>query len=411
MKYALIINRIEAELSFYTERMLVKLMEINGHIRVDVQDADFILVSLCDVTEISLLKKTREEYPDKKIIVGGHLGVFFRLLILFSDYVVVGQSFEFFKAQSEDEIKSLKCVYYKGKTEVTEPSTLIEWAKVPAVQTSVKNYYYWAGVGCKNKCSFCLTSWTNKPQGNSTARIQHVYNAISTKKHCSIKLIENEGSSSNNLLREHVKDMLLKDFIKSPPFETRILRIGLEFATEENRRKCGKAFTNKELMTAIAKAKEERIIVQFFCIGGLDTRQDWYDLIDSVPEDYDRSPKLIFKFTNLEYEMFTPMWKRRHELDISRYLDREFVENMYWTSPAGKMKRMKILPVKYPAHALWRTGMSASMTEEQFNLFWDLRKNKELTTLHSALLTSKVLDNDYSKEVRFWYQKGEVENG
>lgn len=405
MKYNLLISwKNRGSNKFYTEQTLLHLMRLNGHEYVDAEEADFILVSMCDITEIGRLKRAREMFLDKKIIIGGHPAVFFKLMVLFADYVVVGQAFEFFRCQTEDEIKNLPCVYYEGKSDVIIPSTFIDWVKVPIIQVAPKTYYYWAGVGCKNMCAFCLTAWTNRPQANSRFRVERAYKEIKEKKKSYLKLIENEGTTTDAYVAERVKDMTLRGFLKTPNPRTKIIRIGLEFATEKNRRKTGKFFTDEEFIRAINKAQEEGVVLQFFCIGGLDTKKQWFDLFDTIPDSIERKPKLIFKFTNLEYNMFTPIYSERYDMDISRFIDKPFIAKL-WRSVSGRVRRIKIMPVKDPAHAIWRTGTAASVTREQFDRFWELRAEKDEKVLYKALYETGVIDNDYTDEARFWWSK------
>lgn len=398
MKYSLNIHNIDSNI-FYTEYLLKKLITVNKHTLTNNDEADFILISICDITEIGYLKKLRQQYPAKKIIVGGHLAVFFKLLILFADYVNVGQGFEFFKCETENDIKKISSIYYKNKDISIIPSVLIEWELCPIVQLSCKRYSYWAAIGCKNKCSFCLTSWTNKQQTNNQHRIKKAYEAI--RKGYSLKLIANEGYDNMDR-KELVKDMLLTDFIKQDKINCPQIRIGVEFATEENRRKNGKAFTNEQFIQAVIRAREENILLQCFCIAGIDTKQQWIDFINMVPDYYKLSPKLVFKFTNLEYQMFTPMYKSRFDINIDNYLDGQFGKDIFEGNRL-RMKNFKTFKVKYPAHSLWRTGLSACTNINEFNKIWELRNTKDINSVYKVINESGVLNNDYSDEVKFWY--------
>lgn len=400
MKYSLNINR-EGTNKFYTQFLLERLIKVNRHKITSNIEADFILVSICDITELKLLKEIRETYQRKKIIVGGHVAVFFKALLIFADYVNVGQGFEFFKCQSEEEIKQLDCIYYNGKNKIIKPSNFIEWGKCPVVQSSKKGYLYLSGIGCKNKCQFCLTSWTNKQNNNSLIRINKAFNLIEKKK-ARLKLIENEGLKTSDK-KEFVKDMLLVDFVKANNINAIEIRIGVEFAKEETRKITGKYFSNKQFLQAIQRAKEDNIKLKCFCISGMDTKQDWINLISQIPNHYKLSPRLVFKFTNLEYQMFTPLHKKRFDINLDNYLTYEFGIELFKKFGAIQ-KNFKTLPIKYPAYALYRMALSHCTNKEEFNQVWEYRNCKDLNKIHS-MLYKKIIYNEYNNEIKFWYQK------
>lgn len=395
MKYCLINSTPDSP--NYTASVLKKLIKINGHELTTAENSDIILVSLCDITEIKILKKARETYKSKFIICGGCISVFYKVLALFADAVTVGQGFEFFELQTKDEIIKAPFVYTKGKKEVY-PSTRIDWGIVPAVQLTSNTFYYWGAVGCKNKCSFCLTSWTNKEQHNDPKRIKAMQTKIKN-----VKIISNEEETSLTI-KENVKDLMLKTFLNAEYVNTKLVRIGLEFATEKTRKENGKFFTDEEILKAIEKAEKHKTELQFFCISGLNTKKEWLDLFEKIPVQYLARPRVFFKFTNLEYQMHTPLYKKRKEMNLDNYLDNDF-NNLIIENYSGKLSRLRTFPIKFPAHALWRQGVSTSVSTEQFNEFWELRNSKDLNLMYKTLYSSGVIENDYSNELKLWWKK------
>ena len=391
MRYALIEIK-KNNIIQYTYYLLKYLIEINNHELSSIEECEYILFSICDVSEIGELKKIKEKHPDKKIIVGGHCAVFYKLCLLFCDYVNIGQGFEFFECNSIRAIKQLKSVVWKGSKKKIVASTIINWEKVPICKITKSSYYYWGSVGCKNKCSFCLTSWTNRYQRN---KIINIKEAVDSK---NVSIISNDNEGMENI-KESGKSIRLRDFLRIKTHYCNYYRIGLEFATEKNRKLTGKFFTNEELYQAIIKACNDKVRIQFFCICGLETRGDWERLINGIP-DLAYGWGIYFKFTNLEYQIFTHFYKKRKEIDISRYLNQEDINSIYYKN-RFRVKPLRTRPIKYPAWALWRTGMCNSTNFEQFNTFFDLRNEKNLDIMYSTLLKSKVLDNDYSDTIDF----------
>jgi hypothetical protein len=391
-------------MNHYVNAVIRHLIEVNGHELVtDPLQADYLLISLRDITEIFELEKLRNTYPRTKIAVGGHLAVYFKLLALFADVVNVGQGFEFFRAQSENEILDLDCIYTpKDPDAMVVPSTFIEWSRLPASQVSKNVFYYLGAVGCRNKCKYCLTSWTNRYQRNDYTRIKTLEARIPKGK--SLNLISNDNVKRNILNKTRVKDMMLRDFIRQREKDSTFVRMGLEFATEETRAKYGKPFTDEELLFALDHAKALNVQTQFFCITGLNTIEEWQHLFNQIPVDMDFRPRVFFKFTNLEYCMFTPIFDERYDLDPSRYCGQEFREKIF-IGTSGKNKRIRTAAIKYPAHALWRMGMGGVVTMDQFLRWKKLKNKKDLQTVYQELYDTGTIDTDYRDQVQFWYQR------
>lgn len=392
----------EQGVNTYSRVLLEKLIKINSHQLVENDEADIILCSIVDVTEIRLLKDIRDRYPEKKIAAGGQFCVFFKAAALFADYVNVGSGFEFFECKTEEEIRSLKCVYFNGKERI-ESSNIIRWDQVPIVQLTKKVYSYFGATGCPNKCKFCLTSWTNSHNENSETKIRRAVRMIQ-KNGGSPTIISNEQDHTADI-KTPSKSMMLRNFLDSNEVTSKKIRIGLEFATEKSRAYMGKKISDKDLLAAIEKARELKIELQFFCIAGWDRKEDWVSLIRSIPKTLNSMPRIVFKFTNLEYQMHTPLWKKRREISISNYLDTNSARELYMIAMSEGTANIRVKSIKYPAHSLWRTGVSASVTMEQFNTFWALRNSKDIGELYQALQQSGVLENDYSDMVDFGIKK------
>lgn len=364
-------------------------------------NADAILVSLCDITEIDMLEKIRNRWPEQKIIAGGPLAsAYFKLCAIFADYVNVGQCFDFFEAQSFEEIEELPSTYLAGKEKV-KACTRIDWEKVPIAQVSKGSFYYWGGVGCKNKCRFCLTSWTNPWQRNSPARIKKAASQIPRG---DLKIVSNQYNDAYEKVM--VKDMLLREYINGPAQTSgRYVRMGVEFATEETRKKYGKPCTHEELLQALAKAERENTHLILFFIGGINTRDEWIDLFQRMPQNYSTSPRIFCKFTNLEYQMHTPIFKERYDLDPERYLDGGFGRALFRKVQQFN-NRIRIKTIKYPAHAVWRMGQSLCTTLDNYHVWQNVKDHKDIYALKSLLHDTGVIETDYSDMVDYGLGEG-----
>jgi hypothetical protein len=213
-----------------------------------------------------------------------------------------------------------------------------------------------------------------------------------------VSIVSNDNIGMEDI-KESRKSIKLRDFIRIRNHYCNYYRIGLEFATEKNRKLTGKFFTNEELYYAVVKACKEKVRIQFFCICGLDSKEEWEELINNIP-DLAYGWGIYFKFTNLEYQMFTPIYKKRYNIDLLKYMNQDDINKIYYNN-RFRLKPLRTRPIKYPAHALWRTGMTNSIDRKQFSIFWNLRNNKNLDILYKAIIESEIFENDYSDTIDF----------
>jgi len=393
---------------YYTHQMLEFLVKAYMHEPIAVEDIDgdtIILVSICTLDSIPPLKKIRAKYPDNLIITGGQFAFNFPTLLIYSDLCVVGEGFEALKCKSLKELKALKCVAWKGKEELIEPSAFIDWKYVPACQTKQGIYYYWKGVGCRNKCGFCFTSWTKKHQENDQRRVKAAAAAVK-KKGSGLILISNEYDDD---VAVKVKDMMLKQFMetKLPAGNPKLIRLGIEFATEEIRKKYGKPFTNEVFYSALDKAAEEMKDLNLFFITGLEPLQKVTDLLTSYKR-MGTKPKIFVKLTNINYQQYTPIHKERFNINIDNYTYPNYKHDLKNALDDYGGWRFNILSCAKPHKALYDTAMNHVTTDEEYTIARNILKANTAKDALALLLSSGMLNNNFSPLIKFWYQKNKT---
>jgi hypothetical protein len=367
------------------------LMAMNGHCVVSPDEADIICVSVCDVTQVKFVESVRRKYPDKKIVVGGHAAIYYKLFGLFADYVALGQGFEFFKCQSVGEFSSLPSVWHKDKADVLIPSTLIEWGAVPIANVTQKQRYYLGAVGCKNKCKFCMTSWTNPHQRNDDYRVK-----AAMKKYPNITVVTND---SDNVASRMTQSIMLLDFLKKPLKKYGVYRIGVEFATEESRKKYGKLFTDAQFCEMVQRAVGNGVRLKLFCIGGINTIDEWRGLFSQIPPIFQKG-NFEIKFTNITYDMFTPMKFHRYEIDIDRMFDTKKAHDFVTELKLSGGWPFKALPTSGVKDTLLRNALCYTTNADEYALYNELRMPKvEKERVLSAVL-NVFFKNDYSASVK-----------
>lgn len=388
MKYAVLYD-MRGDIVEYTISVIIHLMRYNGHEIVPPEEADLIAVSVCDVSQIKYVEKVRKLYPHKKILVGGHAAIYYKLFGIFADYVSLGQGFELFECQTIDEIENLPSVWVRGvEKPVLIPSTKIDWTIVPVANVTKKQKYYWGAVGCKNKCKFCLTSWTNPHQKNDHHRIKQVL-----KQYPNCTIVSND---SEDIPSRRTQSIMLKDFLVKPLKKYAVYRIGVEFATEASRRKYGKPFSDDMFVQAVDRAYDEGVRLKLFCISGIDTIEEWDSLFSKLHPHY-QAGNIEVKFTNIVYEMFTPIKEERLNIDISRMFStqkaREFVNKHKMTNFA-----LKSLPCMSVRDCLAKNILLYTTNADEYVM--QKRIYKEPEEVMVKYFKELAKDNDYSDTVK-----------
>ncbi len=392
---------------YYTYAVLEHVIKHYGHklvSREQITKDTIVLFSMTTGDGVPELIRARKEFPDNIIAVGGHFATHFPTMLVWCDLVNIGQGFEFFQQDSLDAIKRLKCVAYKGKDEIIEPSDFIDWKLVPLANDSQKHFYYWGGVGCRNKCQYCYTSWTNRHQNNSEIRVRKACEQA-RRLGGSITITSNEYDYEAGAT---VRDMMLRQFIKiSLPAgkHPKLIRLGIEFVTEEMRRKTGKFFTNDEYYVALEKAAAENKELNLFFITGMEPLQQVHDFVQSK-KDFRMSPKIFHKFTNMVYSQFTPMFKKRFDMKPEYYAGPKFKDRLLRTN--GETRRNRYIAIGHPRKAFYETALGCVTTEQEYTQIRKIKNAKTTAEAYDILMKSGVLENDFSPLVKFNLSKNRI---
>jgi len=290
----------------YTYELLKHLARKNNHeITEDVGKADAILLSLTSFYEFNELLKLRKNHKEKIIIVGGHACNSPEPLLHYANYVNLGQGFEFFKLKSFSEIEQAYFIVHKNKKH-GKYSDLIEWNLLPIVQISKNSYSYLESVGCKYKCSFCLTSWTNKYQKNpNDIIIKNIEEKYAEKQ---LYFIGNNYERPNTKIK--VSDATIKKYNENPLYYDNIslIRVGLESPSQETRYMLKKRISDEEVKKFFYFTKKYKKRANIFMIAGLDSQETWENFTEILGDNFEEShPSLNFIINYLDPSKGTPL--------------------------------------------------------------------------------------------------------
>lgn len=362
-----------------------------GHtLTEDIQQCDAVLFSMCDVMEYPQLVRLRAA-TDKPILVGGSFAFNFWSAKLYADAVWVGEVYDLSACRSWDEI----CAHpacYTGGDRLPVSSTRICWEQVPVAQTAPRRCYYWGGQGCKNKCRFCFTSWTHPHQVNTPERIASA-KEVAARHKLHLMICSNEYSDGQG---GRTQDMLLRDYLRVPVRQG-MVRMGIEFATEESRRWMGKSISDRDIIQMVFKMAREGIGVRLFHIAGYDSREDWlrYMALLCGVLDQARPARLMhLMFNNLQYQNYTPLYALRRSIDPDRYLSVEDTRQFYDLLRSHTPHILVGAPSRFQ-HVAARMGVELARDREQ-TAFWlrHLRGTSKLTVDEAfrAMEDTKIFD-------------------
>lgn len=381
---------------FLTYNVVAKALIAEGHkITEHINDADAVLYSCCDVMDLKGLRKLRKE-TSKPIIAGGAYAFNYWSLKLYCDLVWIGEIYEMAELKALEDINdSPHC--YNGTEKDLYAAQLIKWDRVPITQIKKTSAYYWGGVGCSHKCSFCFTSWTHKHETNNKVYIEKARRICQAKK-INLMVVSNEYDYDS---KTKTKDMLLTNYLKIPTTGN-FVRCGIEFADEQTRQAKAKTITDKEIFMAIQKAKAENLSLRFFHITGYEPLSSWERYIDRFGNYLNivKNNRLIhLMFNNLQYQNYTPLYKERKSINPDNYIDH--TDTKRWYDLLRQRSSHILLGAPSPfQHVACRMGLELSTSIEQAEFWFDMFNKKNKMTKrqsYDALFASGVLDTPRRK--------------
>lgn len=387
----------ESKSRFLTYGVVHKAMINAGHEIIEsLKDCDAVLVSLCDMLDLKELRRIRA-LTDKPIIAGGHYAFNYWSTKIYCDMVWIGEVYDFADCKTLEDVADSKHCYTGDDSKQLYASQRVDWSDVPIVQISKTRAYYWAGIGCKNKCAFCFTSWTHKHQNNSDKNIASAIAACKRRK-VYLMNVSNEYDSDNE---SRTKDMLLSDYVKTPVSGS-LIRCGIEFAQEETRRTKGKPISDDDIFKSIQKSNIDKINMRLFYIAGYEPISAYDEHINKLAKMMDkaRNKHLIhLSFTNLQYQNYTPLYDERLGHNPDNYIDITNTKGWYDVLRRCSTHVFVSHPSPYQ-HVACRMGVEGSTSREQAEFWWSMLNKKKTTpkmTAYKALMDSGVLDTPKRK--------------
>ncbi len=364
--------------SLYTRAVLESYCKAAGvPIVKDIEESAVVWFSCCDPDDLSALKKTHRDAKGKPIIMGGFDAFLTRAYFAWVDAMVIGEGWEFISTwgKSPKDALELPCVATSPKDDVT-PSNTIAWENIPILKPpGGKRLYYLGGRGCKGKCKFCATSWTqpyvNAPQGLIKQVIKYAESVGGR-----LSLVSNDSDPVVESSVVNAQSVRVVDYLKEPKrYKSTMLHLGIEGWTEKCRANMSKPIRDDEIRALIRALKHNKQKAEFFFI--LNYPGFEHGMIEAFAEsvieaDADKSPTIHVKMTYFDPCPHTP-WAD-YDISGARWVDTKQVFKML----NSRNKRIRVFPTRSVARAAWRTCFHRATPEEA------LRLGKEPTETNCA---------------------------
>ncbi len=378
-----------------------------GHELVSLEEAEIILCSSNNCEDITKIKTLRRIAKDKTIIVGGHSCVIYKPYLIYADIVWIGHCFEFFDLKSLEEIKNHKSAQNGQKSRVYA-SNKVEFDLIPLIRNQRSKVKYVGEFGCKNKCNFCLTSWTNKHQKNENHKIMKML-STAKKNGFDLDLLANESSSISHLTEKKNASFMIKDY-KSISSKYTLARFGIEFATEKTRKECGKEISDKLIREAIVHCERNKVEINMFLIGGIDKIEDWNKFFCKLPDLKGTTPKIIMNFNNYNLSPYTPLYRNltvdRYKGITENYITQDYLSDTMNTVLYPKGARYRVMRVANVKRVLYRNALNHCTTIDEYNETLKKKNDYESIKEWSIYLFEK---HKYNNEIVFEHKNNNDE--
>lgn len=361
----------KSALNMYTLATIRHLCSIFGVAEAGADEADVLWVSISDPDDIKVLWDARKIANGRPVIMGGFEAWFGVPYLAWADAVVVGEGVEFIRTWGEqgmDAALDLPCVltmerYKRGDAVI--PSYEVPYLSVPLLRLPGKErYYYLAGRGCKGKCSFCATSWTQPHTKCPDKVIKRVVKYVEDRGG-KLTLISNDSDSVERSPSVNAQSVRVVDYLKSPErYKSSMLHFGIEFWDERSRMVNGKPIKDSDICDLFRVTKEQKQKCEFFFIVGyhgwsMGSVSDFADRV--IGPTIDRSPAIYIKCTYLDPCPHTPL----SDTPVSpEWCDIKGV----FAELNSRNKRIRVFPTRSAGRSAWRTALHRCTPEEALEL-------------------------------------------
>jgi hypothetical protein len=344
----------------YSVRLIERLL---GQYMVDdPASADYVLVSICDVTEVGDIVKARAH--GRPVIAGGMISEY-PLLNELADYVWHGEIYGFRDALAAGTpVPDMASITSRDKRDLVIDQR-IAWRENPIVRVGARAMYYYVAKGCPVRCKYCYIGNVRKYQTVPEARYRKALRAAG-KNLMPIAAYNPYGVPAG----ANVGETLLKRYVAGEgATRAKMIRSGVEFVTPDLSRNLAKGVTIEDVNEALARSKAEGTKMILYHIAGVETQDAIDDFFSSITTDYATTPAVSIVYTYIDPQPFTPFI----DFDLRRKVTGIDTKRVY-RIVSERNKRFRVMPLAGPEKSTVRTLLARATSEEDYRLVKSLAK-------------------------------------
>lgn len=344
----------------YSVRLIERLL--SRYMVADPAAADYVLVSICDITEVGDIIKARAY--GKPVIAGGMISEY-PLLNELADYVWHGEIYGFRDAlDAGTPVQDMASVTSKSKRALVIDQR-ISWRENPIVRVGARAMYYYVAKGCPVRCKYCYIGNVRKYQTVPEGRYRKALRAAG-KNLMPIAAYNPYGVPSG----ANVGETLLKRYVAGEgATKAKMIRSGVEFVTPALSRNLAKGVTIENVNEALARSKAEGTKMILYHIAGVEPQDAIDDFFSAVATDYATTPAVSIVYTYIDPQPFTPFI----DFDLRRKVTGIDTKRIY-RIVSERNKRFRVMPLAGPGKSTIRTLLARATSEDDYRLVKSLSK-------------------------------------
>lgn len=361
-------HKTHTNLKEYTVRLIEKVL--HKYMTEDFNEADAVMVSLCDVDELKEIAKAKQY--GKPVIAGGMISEF-PIVNELADYTWHGEIYGFKECLDKgidfNEMLSMTSKYGNRKLVVDQ---MIVWRENPIVKVGGSAMYYYVSKGCPVKCKYCFMSYVREYQ----VVPQRLYKqAMRT---CGKRLMPIAAYNPYNVPDSaRIGEVLLKKYVyEKKKINAKLIRSGIEFVIPENSKKLAKGVSIDHVNEALAKSKCENTKMILYFIIGLERQEAIEEFFNKISMDYAIKPQVYVIFTYINPQPFTPM----HDFDLRNMITNIDLEKTRQIATM-RNKRIRMYPFANASKSIIRTLMGRAVSNNDYQLIRVVSKKSTVEIL------------------------------
>lgn len=365
----------------YSTRLITRVMQ--EWMVDDPSLADYVMVSMCDITEIGDIDKARK--LGKPILSGGMISEY-PLVNELSDYTYHGEIYglrdHLLSGGGVDDCEFVTTKLNKR----LRISQEIKWSDNPIIGVGNRAKYYYVSKGCPVRCKYCYIGNARDYQVVPRELYDSAL-AIAKKGLMPIAAYNPYGVPTS----ANVGETLLKKYIAGHGGDcAKMLRSGVEFVTPQLSKSLAKGVTIDDLNAALDKSKRNKTKLILYFIAGLETQEHTENYFSDLVADFASNPAVNLVFTYIDPQPFTPM----HDFDISKKIAID-TKRVYGVA-SQRNKRIRILPLAAMSKSTNRTLLGRCESIEDYHLVKSISKlshEEMLSRVPSRMIGSATIND------------------